>query len=226
MEKIRPVPLRDMIHEHLFSRISNGELAPGERIRDTEVSAAMGVSRTPVREALIRLVREGLLENRHHRGFIVTPLTPETVAQTYPIISALECRALREVLPPTDTTRRKLEALNDRIGRRDLDIAERIRLDNEWHHTLLAACGNPRLLTVLADHKAVVRRYEFTYMVEPELVRRSMADHEAILSAVLKKEREVAIRRMDRHWEQSKADLLRRITKGNKAGTTSAGRKG
>jgi len=225
MEKIQPVPLRDRIHEHLFSRIINGELAPGVRIRDTEVSQALGVSRTPVREALIRLAREGLLENRHHRGFIVTPLTAETVAQTYPIIRALECRALRDVPALSDRARNELYSLNARIGEKAADTAERIRLDNAWHHTLLAGCGNARLLQLLAEQKAVVRRYEFTYMVQPDLVRRSMGDHETILNELEAGNRDAAVRLLDRHWQQSMTDLLARIHDTKSTGESIAGQK-
>ncbi|MCK5880191.1 MAG: GntR family transcriptional regulator, partial [Holophagae bacterium] len=71
-----------------MNRIVTGVLEPGEPVRDTEISEDMGLSRTPVREALLHLSRQGLLENLHHRGFVVSEMTADVVRETYPIVWA------------------------------------------------------------------------------------------------------------------------------------------
>src|SRR5215831_12141198 len=82
-------PLREEIHALLRERIVAGRVLPGSRLPDVQLAGELGVSRTPVREALLRLVREGLVENDPHRGFFVAPLSRQEVLDTYPIVWAL-----------------------------------------------------------------------------------------------------------------------------------------
>src|SRR4028119_956924 len=98
---ITRVPLREQVHHAIIGRILREELAPGARLSDSALAGELGVSRTPVREALLRLEREGFLEVDVGRGFFVKPLSAGEVREVYPILWTLEVLALRTTLPPS-----------------------------------------------------------------------------------------------------------------------------
>ncbi|HEU4537786.1 MAG TPA: GntR family transcriptional regulator, partial [Polyangiaceae bacterium] len=94
-----PLPrsrLRDEVVRELATRIASGSLAEAERLKEVELAAELGVSRTPLREALLVLEREGLVESEVNRGFRVTALSEGRVRELYPILGALEALAVRE----------------------------------------------------------------------------------------------------------------------------------
>src|SRR3954465_12609758 len=88
-------PLRDQVYQAVLARIYRGELPPTRRVRDTDLASQLGVSRTPVREALIRLAREGVLEADMGRGFSVRRLDATEMRETGAVLSALEGLALQ-----------------------------------------------------------------------------------------------------------------------------------
>src|SRR3954454_23072610 len=88
-------PLRDQVYQAVLARIYRGELPPARRVRDTDLATQLGVSRTPVREALLRLAREGILEADMGRGFSVCRLDPAEMRETGAILGALENLALQ-----------------------------------------------------------------------------------------------------------------------------------
>lgn len=210
-KNIRPIPLRERVYSNLLDRIVTGKLPPGAPIRDTRISEEMGVSRTPVREALLGLTREGLLENRHHRGFTVSPLSAEVVTETYPIINSLETLALKDTPTPGEWTLKQLKTLNMELRRRGNEPAARIRLDNEWHITLLKSCGNARLLELIREMKSVVLRYEYAYMTDAELVTHSCMEHHNIVEALVDADMKSALSMLNGHWQHTREVLLERL---------------
>ncbi|HET7241138.1 MAG TPA: GntR family transcriptional regulator, partial [Gemmatimonadales bacterium] len=87
-------PLRDQVYLDLLQRVQRGTIAPGSRIRDTDIARQLGVSRTPVREALIRLAREGALHAEVGRGFRVRSLATDELREVGAILAVLEPLAL------------------------------------------------------------------------------------------------------------------------------------
>ncbi len=210
-EGIRPEPLRQLIYKELLNRIVTGKLPPGDPVRDTEISAEMGVSRTPVREALLRLARQGLLLNLHHRGFVVSEMTANVVRETYPMVWALECLALRESAPLPETVMAKLHRINQSLENSADKVEKRIALDEQWHEVLLSGYENPRLKNAIAELKAVVRRYEFGYMRNAVRVSHSVRDHQRLLKRIEEEGNRAAIPELEKHWRYSMESLLERI---------------
>ncbi len=208
---LRPEPLRQIVYKDLLNRIVTGSLKPGAPVRDTEISEDMGVSRTPVREALLRLSRQGLLVNLHHRGFVVSKMTADVVRETYPMVWALECMALRESPELSATTLSRLHRINEALENSRDRIEKRIALDEQWHEVLLSRYENRRLKDAIAELKAVVRRYEFGYMRDTELMSHSVSDHERLLKIIEKKGLPAAVPILEEHWRYSMENLLKRI---------------
>jgi DNA-binding GntR family transcriptional regulator len=208
---IQKKPLREDVHRLLRAQIVEGKFAPGSRLPDVQLAAELGVSRTPVREALLRLVREGLVENDPNRGFFVAPLSRQEVLETYPIVWTLECLALQSCGPPTREQIQALRQINAEMATVAADALRRQELDLRWHQTLLESCANERLKELLAGLKQVVRRYECVYMRDPALVERSVRDHAEILEALVKRKSKLAGRLLERNWRAGMESVLLRL---------------
>ncbi len=185
--KVSQVTLADQAYEAIRARTLSGAMAPGEFVREQDVSEALGVSRTPVREALGRLASEGFLERIPHRGFRVHDEDVETLVELYPIVSALELLAGRLALPRlTAATVARLRDINRRLALSadNEDVRERIELNNEFHHLICEQSGNQRLTELLDDLRSQVTRLEVWYYSQRSRTDESVADHNAILEAI------------------------------------------
>jgi len=208
-----PRPLRKgsrvaVVCEAITTAIREGQLRPGDRVREHEMAERLGVSRTPVREALLRLEGEGFLEADVGRGFFVKPLSAREVREVYPILWTLEGLALRGCPPPSRARLADLDRVNAELGRAGDDPERRIDLDVEWHRTLLEGCGNDRLLEMIAALKAVIRRYEYAYMQNAGHIPVSTATHERIARAVEAGDVEAAVPLLETNWRFGMEELL------------------
>src|SRR5262249_51382862 len=179
-------PLREDVHAALRAHIVEGRLAPGRRLQDVQLAGQLGVSRTPIREALLRLAGEGLVESDPNRGFFVAPLRREEIHEIYPIVWVLECLALDSATPLTPPQIKELRQINAEMAAAD-DPLRCQECDVRWHQALVEPCGNRRLIDLLASLKQIIRRYECVYMLDPSLVRRSVREHTEILNALADK---------------------------------------
>jgi len=190
------------VHHELLGKIIRGEFASGQRLRDAELAERLGVSRTPVREALLRLDREGFISAQKHLGFTVKPLEESEIREVYPLVRLLECTALEKAPYPDEE---KLEALRDLgqdLKKNDEDALERIVLDSTWHKSLLEKADNRHLARIIADLKRILFRYEYAFMQVAELVTESILEHDAILDALEARDRRKAVRLLGAHWER------------------------
>jgi len=163
--------------------IVDGRLPAGERINEVHLSQQLGISRTPLREALAGLEREGALTSVARIGWFVRPLTREEFRQIYPLRALLDPEALRLAGLPSPDKLKRLKALNERIGReRDADAI--IGYDDEWHRLLIADCPNRVLIGLIEQFVIRTRRYEIALMREGRNVAVATANHEEIMRAL------------------------------------------
>lgn len=165
------------------ARIVDGRLPEGGRINEVHLSTELGVSRTPLREALARLVAEGALLSVPRSGVFVRPLSAEEVEELYPIRAVLDPEALRMAGLPSRSDIEALRMLNRKIQAAS-DPAEVVELDDEWHLRLLAGCSNRLLLELINQFIWRTRRYELGLMREQDNVVRAGGDHDRILDAL------------------------------------------
>lgn len=212
-EKIERYALRDLVHRKLLEQILRGHLPPGRRVKDTDLSEALHVSRTPVRETLLRLVKEGFLENAVGKGFVVRPLTGEEVQELYPIIGALETLALKSSVHINKGIEKELVADIAAMGKPKTDYISLIELDQQWHGLLLSGCKNQRLMAMISELKRLAFRYEYAFMQDVELVKTSMEEHRGIAAALFEQGVEAASTLLAKHWEFSKQALVMKLEK-------------
>src|SRR5579884_872618 len=118
IQKLESASLRERVYATLRDAIVSGELAPGARLRDQELAGSLGVSRTPVREALQRLEDEGLVETSPRASTRVAPLDARAARDAFPVVAALHALATRYAvrrLTPADIAR--MRAANERLAR-------------------------------------------------------------------------------------------------------------
>ena len=204
---ITRVPLRDQVRHAIVDRILRDELKPGARISDTALARELGVSRTPIREALLRLEREGFLAADVGRGFFVKPLSVREVREAYPVLWTLEVLALRTTTPLTAERRAELQRINEALED-EQDPERRIDLDGAWHRTLLETCGNDYLMGLIGAIKSVIRRYEYAYMQNAGYVPVSTRTHEQIVALVAAGEVDEAVPLLENNWRFTMQSLL------------------
>ncbi|WP_036921609.1 GntR family transcriptional regulator [Propionicicella superfundia] len=178
-------PLRDDVYRTLRDAIVRGELAPGEQLRDADLGAWLGVSRTPVREALLRLQRVGLVHSSPGRMTIVAPEDPTALQHAQVVAAELHALAVRLATPhlaPADLA--AMEAANDRLtAALAVDDAEAaIEADDAFHRVAVAASGNPLLARLLEEVTGTLRRAEFLHFGSLTGAA-SPAQHTAIIAA-------------------------------------------
>lgn len=197
---ITRAPLREKVHAVLVRRILRDDLKPSSRLSDSTLAEELGVSRTPVREALVRLEREGFLESDPGRGFFVKPLSAAEVRDIYPVLWTLETMALRACPTPSAALLAELEHINAEMRESAAQPERRIELDTRWHRALLDRCGNRYLLNTLRSTKAVIRRYEYAYMQDAGLIPVSTRTHEQIACAAAEGRMDDAAAALQENW--------------------------
>ena len=204
---IERTPLRDEVYRQLLDRISRGDLPPGARVRDTQMANQLGVSRTPVREALLRLAREGVLDADMGRGFSVRALDATEMREIGAVLSNLEGLAL-ELSGDIPAGRLiELGEIDRELNGIRGDPDRCIDLDEQWHRTLLEACPNQRLLSMISTLWQVPRRYMRAYLRDAGRVSLSTQHHARIIEALRRGDRDMADRRFSHHWQRGIEEL-------------------
>ena len=185
--QILPSTLTDQVYSAVRDRILAGDIAPGQFAREQELSTAMNVSRTPLREALTRLASEGLLERLPHRGFRVPKQSYRQLVELYPIVSALEVLAGTLAFPEMEGVAiDQLQEANEQMREalEEKDVATEVELNNRFHHLISELSGNDRLCELLDDLRGQVRPLEMWYYSYPEHTGRSILEHGAVIESL------------------------------------------
>lgn len=185
--RISQMTLADQVHEAVRDRILSGELAPGDFVREQEMSEAMGVSRTPIREALGRLASECFLERIPHRGFRVPDEPLTELLDLYPVVGALESLAGELAFPKLgEDDWRRLREINEELRevleRGDIDTA--IELNDRFHHYIAERSGNERLSQLLHDLLSQLSRLEAWYYSSRSRAEQSVREHSELIEAL------------------------------------------
>ena len=196
--------LREEVYEHLRALMHHGQLRPGDELDLNALAAGIGISRTPLRDALLRLECEGFVEIHNRRGVQVTPLTLKRIRDIYEILAGLESTALRSVAERvTPGAVERMDELNQEM-RRALDAGDFARFYDAnlaFHGAYLHLSDNEELLHRI--HTLKQRLYDFPRLpgFVPEWERASIEEHQAMIRA-LQGERvdEAADLLRDVHW--------------------------
>jgi DNA-binding GntR family transcriptional regulator len=206
-------PRGHVAYERIKGDIFDFRLLPGDRFSEPEIAERFGMSRTPVREALLRLEREGYVTVEQRSGWQVRPLDFKAFDEFYDVRLILESAAIRRVCeldpqPPLTSLRETWLAPRGQWISDPRAVSE---LDEAFHATLVAAAGNRQLSRMhgeIAERIRIIRRLDFLH---PERIRSTYQEHAQILRHVLRRQADSALLLLRSHIAASKAEV-RKIT--------------
>ncbi|MFD0921870.1 GntR family transcriptional regulator [Saccharopolyspora rosea] len=201
---------RRVVHEALRRRVLTLELPPGSALSENELAASMGVSRTPVRESLILLAEEGLVQIFPQVGSFVSRVDPQHVADAQFLREAVELAALEDLPPEPDAD--VVAELRDNLARQresGIEPEDFFALDEEFHRGLLRLSGHERAWPTVVSAKGHLDRARRLGLYEAQSPRVFVAQHDEILQAVLEHDLDRARRTMRTHLREVFADIER-----------------
>ena len=194
--------LRDSVANALRAAVISGELVPGEVYSAPMLSARFGVSATPVREAMLDLVREGLVISLRNKGFRVTEMSDDDLDNLAALRQLIEPPTIRDVvpaIPASDLPRLRALAQDIVVAAEAGDLIAYIEADRVFHVTLLAYSGNQKLVDVVSDLRSQTRLLGLTPLVESGRLAQSAAEHHELMDLVEAGDGEGAEQLMRRH---------------------------
>lgn len=197
--------LRERVYLALRDAIVTGELAPGQRLRDQQLAAQLGVSRTPVREALQRLDDEGLVETLPRAQTRVAPLDAQAARDAFPVVAALHALAARNgvarlTVGDIEAMRLANEALAGVVaGAGSATTLQAIQADDSFHAVLLRVAGNREITRTLDRLMPNVRRLEYAQFGSLAGYK-SVQQHTAIIAACLRHDAVTAAALIEENW--------------------------
>jgi len=218
-----PEPLRNEVRRIVLERVLGGELAPGEDINETELAEQLGISRTPLREALLRLEHERLVGSSQGRGFYVWPLSAREALDLYDVVASLEAFGLRSLETLPDGLVEELRRLDAELAALDEDPRAMQELAERWHEVLLGAIDDVPLAEVLdlarnRLHRYVLFGFEFAVAYGTDDRELAVGEHAAIADALERGDIEEAAARLEAHRRRGMALLGRWLEEAGESG--------
>lgn len=200
-----------LVAAHIRHGILSGELQPGEKINQDRIAADLGVSRMPVREAMIRLAEAGFVIIHPHRGAVVAPMSAAEIEETYLIRTRLETLAAR--LAAANMTPQRLAQLEQVLNQADAAIATHdhdrlFELNREFHRLGYEASGRPQLCALIEELRDRSERYRRQHAQMTPRTRDALAEHRQILTAWQQQDADAAERWVEVNMENSARALL------------------
>jgi DNA-binding GntR family transcriptional regulator len=213
-EKIVPAQLERRVYERLRDGIAGGALPPGSQLVEARIAEDLGVSKTPVREALIRLQRDGLVKIEPYRGARVLEPSADDIREVLELRTLLECHIARDLA--TRQPDGVLEALEACVAESKAALGAgdgQALLDSltEFSDLMADACGNERMAKLLGDLRSVLLLIGTTSLRAPGREARSIAEHEAILAAIQRGDGDAAVAATEAHIRSIERDSLEPI---------------
>ncbi len=177
-------------YDAIKAMILDGRLKPSASYLEAELAEWIGVSRTPVREAGLRLERDGLVTVRPRRGVQILPVSAEDMTEIYQLLTALEPLAA-ELAAERGLSTRQAKAMDNATSRMEQALAKDnlvawAKADDEFHALLVEASGNKRLIEATARYRAQVHRARMATLSLRPRPQQSTVDHRALLDCLLK----------------------------------------
>jgi DNA-binding GntR family transcriptional regulator len=214
-------PLVDAAHQAIKKAIRENVYAPGYQAAEAEIARQLGMSRTPVHEAMTRLQEEGLVKILPRRGILVCALTPEDIAEIYEVIIALEGAAAERIAASAaDARATLLKRLEDATSAMQQalekdDLLAWAKADEQFHDALVVGCGNRRLSRMISTVTDQSHRSRmFTLHLRPRPTA-SAGEHREIIAAIAKGDAVDASRAARLHRQRARDEILPLIARLN-----------
>ncbi|NCD01792.1 MAG: GntR family transcriptional regulator [Clostridia bacterium] len=215
------LPLRDVAFYTLRQAILKGELEPGERLMEMQLAEQLGVSRTPIREAIRKLELEGLVLMIPRRGAIVAKITEKDLKDVLEVRASLErlstelaCERMKD--ETLDEMKVAHEAFKEALNGDDITL--QAQRDVEFHDVIYKSTNNLRLIQMLNNLREQMYRYRLEYLKDGKSHQRLVEEHEAIIESLSKREKETATNIIVRHVYNQELAVMQKIHENEEAG--------
>lgn len=208
------LPLREVVFNNLRDAILNGELVPGERLLENQLADKLGVSRTPVREALRMLEQENLVALIPRKGAQVLDLSAQDIKNVLEIRSALEAVGIRHAcryMSPENL--REIKMLNAQFEQAfEQEDYERVAtVDEKIHDIIFVSADNHKLVQIINNLRAQIYRYRMAYLKVYETKTAVINHHRGIIEAIENQREEDGVRVMAEHIEHQTQVILKSL---------------
>lgn len=210
------VPLRDVVFNTLRQAIIKGELKPGEKLLEIKLADMLGVSRTPIREAMRKLEQEGLVIMTPRHGVTVSGITRKHLQDVLEIRLALERLAIELACERMNAEQLKmLRGLHKEIKeRKDSEDAHELSdIDEKFHEQIYNSTNNPRLIQMLENLREQMYRYRLVYMQDMDKRSRLITEHNRIVKALETHDAESGKNAISEHIKNQEQSILSKIEK-------------
>lgn len=222
MARLQPIdldsyqPLREAVCETLRDAIRKGVLEPGERLMEVQLAEELGISRTPVREAIRKLEQEGYVIMMPRRGTYVSDISTSDVKEIFEIRSALESLATglaaRRIEPDElETLQNLLTEIQGYIAKNDIEKI--VETDIKFHGLLYQVSRNERLVSIISNLKEQLARYRTLSMSYPGRLQETMEEHSEMVEAIANGDVSAARDAAEHHMERAEETLLKAMRK-------------
>ncbi|MCQ2513196.1 MAG: GntR family transcriptional regulator [Lachnospiraceae bacterium] len=210
------IPLRDIVFKTLREAIITGDLKPGERLMEIKLANELGVSRTPVREAIRKLELEGLVIMTARKGAEVAPINEKDLKEVLEIRKSLEslaCELACKNAASEDIV--KMRDLNKAIEKaiKEENIEKITKQDVDFHEAIYLTTKNDRLVHMLHQLKEHIFRYRFEYIKDMKNKEMIVEEHKKIIAAIEQNNAKAACKEIERHIEVQEKYILNTLIK-------------
>lgn len=205
-EKIKRTFVRHEAYLKLRNWILEGTLAPGAKLKDKELAEDLGVSRTPIREALLRLEDEGLVQTKPNCSTCVSSIDFHSAFHLYSIVWTLERLALTQAMGSIEEEHiQKMTEVNERFleSMKKQDRLSALNADHEFHSVYVELSGNPELEKILSEIKNKLKRLDLYYFDKIRSASLSYEEHKKIIEALQERDLSKAIDAVEHNWKTS-----------------------
>ena len=181
------LPLRDVVFNTLRKAILRGELKPGERLMEIQLANKLGVSRTPIREAIRKLELEGLVLMIPRKGAEVAQITEKNMQDVLEVRKALEELSVQlacERITPEQVEEMKMAAEDFRKVLKSGDVTKIAEADVKFHDIIFAATNNQRLITLLNNLREQMYRFRVEYLKQKECYPQLLEEHDKLIALI------------------------------------------
>lgn len=208
------LPLRDVVFNTLRQAILTGELKPGERLMEIHLANKLGVSRTPIREAIRKLELEGLVTMIPRRGAEVAQITEKSMNDVLEVRRAMDALCVelaceRISKPELEALKGACDAFEEAVRGGDIKVIA--KADVALHDIIVQATGNLRLVQLINNLSEQMYRYRFEYLKDTTCHQSLIEEHRIIYESIVKKDKEAASQAAKLHIDNQEKAIIHQI---------------
>ena len=206
--------LRDVVFIELRKEILTGELKPGDRLMEIHLAKRLGVSRTPIREAIRKLEIDGLVTMSHRKGAVVSEITKKHLKDVLEVRRTLDGLAIElacDRINEEEKIALKKARLDFEVAIKQNNIRHIAQSDVEFHDIILKATRNERLIQLISNLSEQIFRYRFEYIKDSTIHQNLIDEHQIMCDAVLNNDKDTASKYARIHIDNQEKAILRNI---------------